>query len=185
MNVAILSSSCENIDDYYINLAKTVSSDLASRNFDLVFGGCSTSMMGECYKEFINQGRNVYSFTTVKYTGDMANLPQAKHCIRETTFDLKKSLFENSDLILALAGGFGTLSEILSFIEENRSNDKEVPIVIYDTNHYYYYLLEQLKVMDDNKFLNTDITKWVTIINSHEEWLDYIDKFNYKKGMSR
>ena len=144
MNVAILSSSSKEIDNYYLSIARSVAGSLADTNFDLVFGGCSTSMMGVCYQEFASKGRNIYSFTTEKYANDIIKLPLAKHYIRETTFDLKKSIFENSDLIVALAGGIGTLSEVLAFVEENRSNDKNVPIVIYDENNYYKFLLEEL-----------------------------------------
>lgn len=182
MNVAILSSSSNNIDVYYNSVARSISHNLANNNFDLVFGGCSTSMMGICYQEFASKGRNIYSFTTEKYTGDIVNLPLARHYVRETTFDLKKSIFENSDLIIALAGGVGTLSEVLSFVEENRSNDKNVPIVIYDENHYYDFLFKQLNFMQDECFLNDDITKWLTIIHNHNEWVNYMENFINEKG---
>ena len=182
MNVAILSSSSNNIDVYYNSVARSISHNLANNNFDLVFGGCSTSMMGICYQEFASKGRNIYSFTTEKYTGDIVNLPLARHYVRETTFDLKKSIFENSDLIIALAGGVGTLSEVLSFVEENRSNDKNVPIVIYDENHYFKFLFKQLNFMQDEYFLNDDITKWLTIIHNHDEWVSYMENFINEKG---
>lgn len=182
MNVAILSSSSNKIDDYYLSISRSIAGSLAEYKFDLVFGGCSTSMMGICYQEFINKGRSVYSFTTEKYTSDIMNLQKAKHYIRETTFDLKKSIFENSDLIVALAGGIGTLSEILSFIEENRSNSKDVPIVIYDESKYYDFLLEELKLMQRECFLNEDIDKWLTIIHNSNEWNEYLENFIYEKG---
>ena len=158
MNVAILSSSSKEIDNYYLSIARSVAGSLADTNFDLVFGGCSTSMMGVCYQEFASKGRNIYSFTTEKYANDIIELPLAKHYIRETTFDLKKSIFENSDLIVALAGGIGTLSEVLAFVEENRSNDKNVPIIIYDENNYYKFLLEELGLMQ-NEYLENFVTR--------------------------
>lgn len=182
MNVAILSSSSKEIDAYYLSIARSIANGLANNNFDLVFGGCSTSMMGICYQEFINKNRNIYSFTTEKYTDDIVNLPLAKNYIRETTFDLKKSIFENSDLIVALAGGIGTLSEILAFIEENRSNDRNVPIVIYDEYNYYKFLLDELKLMQSEHFLNEDISKWLTIIHNREEWNEYLKNYIYMRG---
>lgn len=184
MNVAILSSNSDKISNYYINQARIISNDLATRGFDLVFGGCSFSMMGACYKEFVQNNRKIYSYTTEKYKDDIINMPDAKHCVEKTTFDLKKALFRKADLIVALAGGIGTLSEVLSFLEENRSNDLNVPIIIYDTNNYYYHLIELLKTMTDNCFLNIDnIMKYIIIINNHQEWLEYIDNFKLKRGM--
>lgn len=181
MNVAILSSSSKEIDNYYLSIARSVAGSLADTNFDLVFGGCSASMMGVCYQEFASKGRNIYSFTTEKYANDIIKLPLAKHYIRQTTFDLKKSIFENSDLIVALAGGIGTLSEVLAFVEENRSNDKNVPIIIYDENNYYKFLLEELGLMQNEYFLNEDISKWLTIIHNYDEWNEYLGNFVMRK----
>ena len=109
MNVLILSSASTDIDPYYVDVARKVSNYLANNGFDLVFGGASFSMMGACYQEFVNAGRDVYAFTTLKYKDDLDNLPNAKHYVRETTFDMKKAMFENSDLIGVLPGGYGTL----------------------------------------------------------------------------
>lgn len=177
MNVAILSSSNENVDNNYLSIARSVSAYLAQNDFNLVFGGCSTSMMGICYDEFIRHNKEVYSFTTPKYADDIKNLLKAKHFIRETTFDLKKAIYENSDLIVALAGGIGTLSEIFSFVEENRSGEKEVPIVIYDENHFYDLLIEELSSMEEKGFINNDIKKYITIAHNKEEWDCFMDKF--------
>ena len=101
MNVMILSSSKEEINDYYKSIAKSVAGYLAGCGFDLVYGASSNSMMGICYQEFVNYDRNVYAFTTEKYTDDLCNLQKAKCFVRQTTFDMKKSMFENSNLIVA------------------------------------------------------------------------------------
>jgi hypothetical protein len=181
MNSAIISSSSDNIDEYYLSIARSVSHYLASNEFNLVYGGCSSSMMGICYQEFSKQNRTIYSFTTQKYTDDIPNLPLAKHYIRETTFDLKKSIFENSDIIIALAGGIGTLSEILAFVEENRSNDKDVPIIIYDEDNYYDYLFKQLKLIKDKNF-TSNIDDLIIVTHNMEEFKEKIENFIYEKG---
>ena len=185
MNVMILSSSKEEIADYYKVIAKNISHYLASSGFDLVFGAASSSMMGICYREFINQGRNVYAFTTEKYAEDLANLPLAKSFVRETTLDMKKSMFENSDFIVALSGGLGTLSEILSFIEENRSNDKSVPIILYDEDHYYQKLFELFNNMKALNFISDGIEDYIKIAHNKNEFIEALDMcvMKGKKGI--
>ncbi len=74
MNVLILSSSREEIDDYYKSIARSVSSFLANNDCNLVFGGCSSSMMGICYEEFVKKNREIYSFTTPNYVDDLKYL---------------------------------------------------------------------------------------------------------------
>lgn len=168
MNVLIISSSREEIDDYYKSIAKNISSFLANDN-DLVFGASSKSMMGICYKEFAKKERKIYAFTTSKYIEDLKNLDKAKKYIRETTFDLKKDMLFNSDLVVALPGGVGTLSEILSYIEEKRSNELDIPIIIYDENNYYKLLNSFIKQMNQEKFIS-DISDLYVITHNKEEF---------------
>ena len=181
MNVLILSSSSTNIDPYYISVARTISKYLADNEFDLVFGGASFSMMGACYQEFVKAERNVYAFTTLKYVEDLENLPKAIPYIRETTFDMKKSMFENSDLIVALPGGYGTMSEILSYIEENRSNDKSIPIEIYDEDGFYSKLFEMMDFIKEKSFSSSDISDFVSVSHNKYEFDEHISKFLIKK----
>lgn len=171
MKVAILSSSAKKIDADYYEIAKEISQDLASKKFDLVFGGCSVSMMGICYEVFRKYNRKIYSFTTEKYTDDIANLQEAKHWIEKTTFDMKKKMFELADVIVALPGGLGTLSEILAFIEEKRSNDKDKPIVIYDEKKDYQLLFEQLLFLEKKGF--------------HQRPMDFISVCHNKKELDQ
>lgn len=181
MNVLILSSASTNIDPKYISISRSVSNYLATNDFDLVFGGASFSMMGACYEEFAAKKRNIYAFTTEKYINDLENLKEAKKYIRETTFDLKKSMYENSDLIVVLPGGIGTLSELLSYIEENRSNNENIPIEIYDEDNYYTKFLEILIIMHEKHFIDTNIIETISISHNKNEFCEHIENFMYKK----
>lgn len=181
MNVLILSSASTEIDDYYCSIARSVSEYLAKSGFDLVFGASSSSMMGICYDSFIRHGRMVYAYTTEKYQDDLKNLPDAYHYINETTFDMKRSMFECSDLIVVLPGGIGTMSELLSYIEENRSNDKCVPIEIYDEGNYYQPLLDTLEHMKDEKFISGDINNYFNVSHKKEEFINHINEYMYVK----
>ena len=106
--VAILSSCSDEIDDYYGSIARSIARILAGRGYNLVFGGASTGKMSwAIYDEFSKQGKEIYLFTTEKYADDIVNLPKAKLRMCETTFDMKKGMFENADLVVALAGGLG------------------------------------------------------------------------------
>lgn len=129
MKVLIISSSRPAIDPYYLSIARHIAKFLASNECDLILGGASLSMMGICYQEFIKNERNVYAYTTPRYIEDLKNLPQAEHIIEDTTFDLKKNMFLNSDLVVCLPGGTGTFSELLAYIEEKRSNNNNTPLL--------------------------------------------------------
>ena len=181
MNVLILCSSRENIDPYYKSIARSVAQYLAQSECDLVFGGCSSSMMGICYEEFVKNERNIYSFTTRKYADDLINLKDSKHYIRETTFDLKKDMFLNSDLVICLPGGPGTISELLSYIEEKRSNDSNTPIIIYDENGFYNNFIKVLKDLIEQKFVGEDILNMFKIVTNKNDFENEFLNMKWRK----
>lgn len=170
MNVLIISSASININDNYVNIAKKISKFLAKENCDLVFGSSSMSMMGACYQEFIKNGRRVYAFTNDEYVDSLTKLTEATSKVVMTTFDLKKKMYEKSDLVVCLAGGIGTISELLSYVEENRTNNKPKKIIIYDETNFYNNLFSQLKVMVDAGFINREIIDSLKITNNIEQF---------------
>ncbi len=186
MDVLIISSSREEIDDYYKSVAKTISNYLAVNGYNLIYGGSSNSMMGICYNEFVKNNREVKAFTTPKYAEDLNNLPAAKHYLCETTFDLKKRLFENSDLIVCLPGGVGTLSELVSFIEEKRSNDKDIPMIVYDENRYYEKLFQIFADFSKDKFASGINENDLIIAHNKIDFTTAVEKnLNYAKNSMR
>lgn len=180
MYVGILSSSREEINDYYKSIASSVSNYLANDDYNLVFGGCSKSMMGACYKEFAKNNKEIIAFTTKKFVDDIENLDKANTVVCETTFDLKKEIYENSDVLLFLPGGVGTFSELFSFIEESRSNDRCVPIEIYDEDGYYLPFIEQLQMLVINNFADSSIFDYFKVSHNKEEFIEHMNI--YKKG---
>lgn len=181
MNVLILCSSRENIDPYYKSITRSISQYLAQNECDLVFGGCSSSMMGICYEEFVKNERNIYSFTTRKYADDLINLKDSKHYIRETTFDLKKDMFLNSDLVVCLPGGPGTKSELWAYIEEKRSNDSETPIIIYDENGFYNNFIEEINKSIRENFVGEDILNMFKIATNKNEFINEFLNVKWRK----
>ena len=174
MKALIITASSDKINQKYLDIADKVSNFLAENDFDLVFGASSKSMMGICYENFKNHKRTIYSLTTPKYQDQLAILKDSKHYLYETTFDLKKALFDNADIVICLPGGVGTYSEVLSFIEEKRSNDNDKPIIIYNENNFYKDIISIIDNLIKENFTSHDIYNSFTIINNFEEFKNEI-----------
>lgn len=183
MKVLILSSSRDDINPYYKSIARSISNYLATENNDLIFGGASTSMMGICYDEFLKHNKMIYSYTTPKYIEDLDNLLKAEHFICPNTFEMKKQMFENADFIVCLPGGPGTISELTSYIEEKRSNDKDKPIIIYDENNYFKYFYEMYDEFIKDKFASLSIKETYNVAHNKLEFADLYEQilFNRKR----
>ena len=91
MNVFIASSASKTIDEKYLDIAKETSEYLASKGLDLVFGGASFSMMGECFKKFKEHDRNVEAFTVEMYKNDLESFEGANcHLVDDTLVRFKE-----------------------------------------------------------------------------------------------
>ena len=181
MRVTISSSSNDAIDNKYKESAIKVCDYLAENGWDLNWGSGSISIMGICYDEFSKYNRNIYGYTSPKYADDIENLPNAKHGIYETTFDLKKNIFNDADLLLMLAGGTGTVSEFFAYLEEVRSNDINTPLVVYNENHHFDPTLALIDDLIARNFNRDNIYDYFKVANSFEEFKSIISEIKSAK----
>lgn len=175
MRVTISSSSADIIDDKYKESAIKVCDYLAESGFDLNWGSGSISIMGICYNEFSKYNRKIYGYTSPKYADDIDNLPKATHTIYEDTFDLKKNIFNDADLLVMLPGGTGTISELFAYLEEIRSNDKSKLLVLYNEDHHFDSTLALIEDLIARDFNRTSIYDYFKVANSFEEFKNIIN----------
>jgi uncharacterized protein (TIGR00730 family) len=181
MRVTISSSSSEIIDDKYKESAIKVCDYLAENGWDLNWGSGSISIMGICYDEFNKYNRKIYGYTSSKYVDDIENLPNATHKIFDTTFDLKKNIFTDADLVLLLPGGTGTISEFFAYLEEVRSNDVNKSLVLYNEDHHFDSTIALIDDLVKREFNRNNIYDYFKVVNSFDEFKKYIDE--YKKDI--
>lgn len=141
MKIFIASSSRNEIDDKYIDLAGDLSKALNKET--LVFGAGSTSMMGKCYESF----DKVTGFTTKKWQDDIKNLEKARVKLKASTLDRLKAIYKESDIFIIMPGGVGTLSELFGLLEENRDSGLYKKIILFNYEGFYDKLLSLLEDM--------------------------------------
>lgn len=170
MKIEISSSQSEIIDEKYKESARRICEFLASNNCDLIWGSGCRSIMGICYEEFSKKDRKIYGFTTNKYTDEIKELPNATHEICDNTFDLKKEMFNKADVILCLPGGTGTISELFTYIEEERSNDIFKKLVIYNEFGHFNSTIDCINDMIVRSFNTNSIYKYFEVANNFDEF---------------
>lgn len=176
MKVAICTSQATDIDNKYIESSKEVIKYLAENDFDLNWGGVGYSIMGICYDEFSKNNRNMKAYKTPKYLDDLKDIQKASHEVFDTTFDLKKNLFYESKVIVMLPGGIGSISEFFSYLEEIRSNDADVKLIIYNESHHFDKMIELINDLIDRKFADKSIYYFFKIANNFNEFKEIIDE---------
>ena len=180
MKITICSSSSEAIDNKYLETAKQICNYLVTiKDIELNWGSCSAGVMGICYEIFKNANKTINGYTTNKYVGDIINLPAAKHKILDTTYDLKKEILYNADIILCLDGGIGTVSEFFSHLEEIRSNDANKLLILYNEHNTFDDILTLINKLIDNKFNKPNIYNYFKVARNLEELKNIIKESAY------
>ena len=177
MEVFIATSSSNTIDPKYLRLARECSKVFTNRDFNLVFGGASFSMMGECYHAFAEEGKGIEAFTVEKYADDLKTLPKANGKLVSDTLVRFKWMFDISEVILILPGGIGTLAEFASSLEEYRTVNANKLIILYNFEGFYDNIINWMNEAKKLGFLSESLFNDFKIVNNHEELKKEVDKY--------
>lgn len=170
MKIFIGCSSSEEIDKKYFDLAYNVADAIAKDDNSLVYGGTSYSMMGECYRAFSDNKKDIDGMIAKKYADDLVNTKKSKAYIVDTTLERIARIYNLAEVFIILPGGLGTLEELFSILEENRTN-KWKPIIIYNYEGYYDFIINWLNININTGFINEEDLAKIKIVDNIEELL--------------
>lgn len=178
MKLFIGCGSSDNIKDIYFSDCKDYLDKLLKGN-DLIFGACKKGLMGICYDIAKENKNKVIGITPIKFLDDLSNIECDKEIVTGNISQRTMKLIDESDAIIFLPGGIGTIYELFTTIELKRSHEFNKPIIIYNSNHYFDKLLEFLSFTYEEKFSNIEIKSTYHISDSINDTLNYLNK--YKK----
>ncbi len=160
MKLFIACSARDKIPQKYFDGCEKLLSALLKEN-DLVFGACTTGLMGVAHKIALKNGREIIAATPKAYAYEAENTKCSQKIITDTVGERTEKALALSDGAIFLPGGIGTVYELFSAIESKRCKEFLKPIVIFNLDGYYDELLSFLekiyaesfaKVLDKNNY---------------------------------
>ena len=148
--------------------AKKVGTILSNEGYGLVFGACNYGLMGEVYKIMKSNGSQIIGVAPSIYKDDFKAMTCDEEYIVDTTNERISLMFNKSDVLIFLAGGTGTLEELIIAIELKRRKEIDKPLIIFDEFGFYAPLLQQISVMDKGNFSNKAIELFDYVTSSKE-----------------
>jgi uncharacterized protein (TIGR00730 family) len=153
-NIAVFCASSAGFDEIYANEAEKLGELLANEGFGLVYGGASVGLMNVVAEAVLRNGGKV----TGVIPGLLADLEITKTECTEiiytsTMCERKVKMFEISDAVIVLPGGFGTLDELFEALTLSQLKLLRAPIGLLNTNGFYDSLIDLLDKMMKNGFL--------------------------------
>lgn len=175
-NVTVFCASSKKAADKYLKVTRELADILKDNEIGVVYGGGMVGLMGCLADRMLERGgmiRGVIPEFMVKV--EWAHPLVKEMVIVKDMHERKKLLIENTDAVIALPGGTGTLEELMEVLSLKRLGKFFKPIIIINTDGFYNDLLNLFAKMVEENFLREEHLKAFQIINQPTELLEAIN----------
>ena len=186
MNICVFSSSSNAIAEIYFQDAVILAQLIARENYCLINGGSNVGLMDVVTREAGKNGAKTIGVIPQKlHDFNLASEHAHEIIVSGDMMERKFKMRELSDAFIALAGGFGTLEEILEVITLKQLNYHNKAVVFVNTNGFYDDLFRQFEKSYDEKFAKESYRKLYFVANDAMEAIEYIKNYQPEEAVNK
>lgn len=157
MNIAVYCGSRFGNDDIYRIKAEELARWIASSGYNLVYGGSKVGLMGVIAKTVLdNSGKVIGVMPDFFVEEGLDDKTITELIIVENMSIRKKTMFDLSNVFIAMPGGAGTLEEITEVISWANIGKNDSPCIFYNVNGFYDDIYKQYRIMNEKGFFGID-----------------------------
>jgi uncharacterized protein (TIGR00730 family) len=175
MRICVYAASSQRSDDDYRAAAFALGRELATARCSVVYGGGSAGSMGAIADGALAAGGEVIGILP-RFMADLEwghpGLTQLE--LVEDMRERKHRLLTDSDAVVALPGGCGTLEELFEAITLKRLGLYFNPIVLLNTKNFYTPLQAFMQQVIAERFMNPDHAAMWSLVQTPQEVLPAI-----------
>ena len=168
--IGIFCSACDRIAPDYFDLACELGSWIGRKGKTLVYGGADLGLMKSIATAVKENGGRVIGVvpTLLEERGKVSPLLDVTFRT-ENLSDRKDILLRESDILVALPGGVGTLDEVFHVIASASMGYHSKHVVFYNINGFWDELLSALDRMVGQGFMRKPLSTYYTVATSIDE----------------
>lgn len=137
-SVCVFCGSRSGQDPAYAAEARALGTAIAANGWRLVYGAGDVGLMGETARAALAAGARTMGVIPTHLLGrEKGKRDLAQFVITEDMHERKKVMFMNSDAIVVLPGGAGSLDEFFEVLTWRQIGLHAKPIFLLDTNGYW------------------------------------------------
>jgi len=142
----------------YEEVATELGKELARRGHSLVYGGGSVGLMGATARATLESGGKVYGvfprFLEAKEACLIAD--GIENCFVDTMDVRKVKMYTESDAVIAMPGGFGTMDELFEVLTLKQVGQFDKPIGVLNVEGYYDPLITFIRHTVERGFVGIE-----------------------------
>lgn len=160
----------------YAKDAASLGRGMAERNWSLIYGAGGTGIMGTVAEAVQQESGQVVGVIPLHLVDAEAGKTDLKLSIKtENMHERKKVMFTNSDAIILLPGGVGSLEEFFEVLTWAQLDLHKKPIIIVNVDEFWDPLLSLINHVIEQGFAAPSLTSLFVIQKSSEDALAYLE----------
>ena len=165
--VAVFCAASESIDSIYADAAHEVGTMLGRIGASLIYGGARFGLMEATAKAAKASGARVIGVVPDILVGrDRVSTLLDKKIPCRNLSQRKDIMLAESDILIALPGGIGTLDEIFHVMAQATIGYHSKRVVLYNVNGFWDKLSAMLKQFNTDGFIRGDIDRLMTVTDN-------------------
>jgi uncharacterized protein (TIGR00730 family) len=153
----------------HLDSGKIFGGMLAKKQIRLIYGGGDCGVMGAVANAVLKDGgkvTGVFPMSLKNIENEHSKLSEI--IMVESMHERKRIMFERSDAIVVLPGGFGTMDEMFEIITWKQLKFHQKPIVIFNHLGYWDKLVDLMENIIENGFARPETRDLYRVVDSLE-----------------
>jgi uncharacterized protein (TIGR00730 family) len=143
--VAVFCASSSSNDPAFVELATNLGKHLALEDVTIVFGGSDAGLMGAVADGAISKNGHVVGiYPEDTFSRDVRHRGNVDLRLVSSMHERKAMMYQLSDGVIALPGGYGTLDELAEVLAWTQLGLHYLPVVLLDTGKFWGKFVEFL-----------------------------------------
>lgn len=168
--IAIFCSASDDIDAVYTEKAKELGEWMGKNHKWLVYGGSNAGLMEAVARSAKENGSMLLGVvpTKLEERGSVSDLLDVTFRTVNLS-DRKDVMLQESDVMVALPGGIGTLDEIFHVLASASIGYHDKKVVLYNVNGFWNGVLSCLRDMERQHFIHRPLESYLCVAETFDE----------------
>ncbi|MGX0875997.1 uncharacterized protein (TIGR00730 family) [Roseovarius sp. MBR-154] len=154
----------------YMQVATNTGKMLAENGWRLVYGAGDVGLMGATARAAQQAGGKTFGVIPEHLVGlEVCTRNMTQYVVTETMHERKKVMFMNSDAIVVLPGGAGSLDEFFEVLTWRQLGLHEKPIYLMNTEGYWSPLMQILEHVIAEGFAADNLKSFVQTVETIQD----------------
>lgn len=147
----------------YTRAAEDTGVMIARNGWRLVYGAGDVGLMGSVARAAQKAGADTFGVIPAHLVAwEVGKTDLTSYVVTETMHERKKVMFMNSDAVMVLPGGAGSLDELFEVLTWRQLRLHAKPVVLLDTDGYWQPLLALIDHVIEQGFADASLRDYLT-----------------------